>query len=209
MNPHQQKQICDEVVKRLRECSETLLREIRRFVEFADNEGAEIIQNGCVGCLAHLAVLCDFIGRREPNSKPQMDGMCDWSLEQLGELTREMCFDEYTYLDLLLKVRRWVDSLGRKGVLIAFGPLIRSRGKDHWPYSIHESVTSHTKKAHLYAFIELLSQRHGRTSRSGFRTSPLFRSLRNWCSSMVGKRVRPTRTFSWLQSGGTMGYEFG
>ena len=48
------------------------------------------------------------MGRFEPNSKPQMDDICDWSLEQLGDLTQGICFEEYTYLDLLLRVRRWV-----------------------------------------------------------------------------------------------------
>ena len=75
-------------------------------MEIGDTHGAEIIQNSCVGCLAHLSVLCDFIGRLEPNSKPRMDTVCDWSLERLGTLTTGMSFDEYTYLDLLLKVGR-------------------------------------------------------------------------------------------------------
>ena len=69
------------------------------------SHGAEVIQNSCTGSLVHFAVLCDFIGWLEPNSKPQMDGICDRSLERLGDLTQGMCFDEYTYLDLLLKVR--------------------------------------------------------------------------------------------------------
>jgi hypothetical protein len=54
---------------------------MQRFVEFGDNHGAAIIQTSFLGCLVHLAVLCDFIGRREPNSRPQMDDICDWSLE--------------------------------------------------------------------------------------------------------------------------------
>ena len=75
-------------------------------MEIGDTHGAEIIQNSCVGCLAHLAVLCDLICRLEPNSKPRLDAICDWSLMQLSGLTQGMCFDEYTYLDLLLRVRR-------------------------------------------------------------------------------------------------------
>ena len=74
-------------------------------MEIEDTPGAEIIQGSCICCLAHLAVLCDFIGWLEPNSKPQMDNICDWSLEQLGDLTQAMSFDEYTYFDLLLRVR--------------------------------------------------------------------------------------------------------
>ena len=96
------------MVIRLDEYSDTLLRDIRRFTEIEDDIGAEIIQNSCVGCLAHLAMLCDFVGRLEPNSKPQMDAICDSSLERLGRLTQEANFEEYTYLDLLLRVRHSV-----------------------------------------------------------------------------------------------------
>ena len=97
------------MVSNLRQYSETLLWNIQRFVEIGDSHGAEIIQNSCVGCLSHLAVLCGLMGQLEPNSKPRLDTVCDWSLEQLGDLTRGMSFEEYTYLDLLLRVRRWVD----------------------------------------------------------------------------------------------------
>ena len=99
------KEIYDELAVRLDEYSDTLLRNIRRFIEIGDSLGAEIIQSSCVGCLAHLAVLCDFVSRLEPNSKPQADAICDSSLERLGRLTQEINFDEYTYLDLLLRVR--------------------------------------------------------------------------------------------------------
>ena len=95
---------------RLDEYSDTLLRHIQRFLEIRDNVGAEIIQSSCVGCLVHLAMLCDFISRVDPNSKPQMDAICDSSLERLGHLTQEMNFDGYTYLDLLLRVCCEVDN---------------------------------------------------------------------------------------------------
>ena len=96
------------MVSNLCQYSGTLLRNIRRFVEIGDSLGTEIIQNSCVCCLSHLAVLCDLMGQLEPNSKPRMDDICDWSLGRLGDLTQGMCFEEYTYLDLLLRVRRWV-----------------------------------------------------------------------------------------------------
>ena len=105
VKPDQWKQICAELVTRLDEYSSTLLRNIRRFLQIRDSRGAEIIQSNCVGCLAHLAVLCNTIGWLEPNSKPRMDAVCDSSLERLGRLTQEMSFDGYTYLDLLLRVR--------------------------------------------------------------------------------------------------------
>ena len=106
--PDQWKLIYDVVI-RLGEFSDTLLRNIRRFTEIGDGLGAEIIQSSCVGCLAHLALLCDLVGRLEPNSKPRMDAVCDSSLERLGRLTQGVSFDEYTYLDLLLRVRHSVD----------------------------------------------------------------------------------------------------
>jgi len=103
----QRKRICDELVARLDEYSNVLLRNIRRFIEIGDSHGAEIIQSSRVSCLAHLAVLCDLSSRLEPNCKPKMDATCDSSLVRLGSLTQEMDFDEYsyTYLDVLLMVR--------------------------------------------------------------------------------------------------------
>ena len=109
MKPGQVRQILDEVVPDLYRYCETLLRNARRFVEIGDIHGAEIIQSSCVCCLAHLAVLCNLTGWLEPNSKPQMDEICGWSLEQLGDLTQAMRFDEHTYFDLLLRVRHSVD----------------------------------------------------------------------------------------------------
>ena len=93
--------------------SNTLLRNARTFLQIGDTQGAEIIQSSCVGCLAHLAVLCDLISRLEPNFKPRMDAICDSSLKRLGHLTEEMSFDGYTYFDLLLRVRHWVNRSGR------------------------------------------------------------------------------------------------
>jgi len=96
--------IYDGLVTCLDEYSDTLLRNVRTFLRIGDTQGAEIIQSICVCCLAHLAVLCDLISRLEPNFRLQMDAVCDSSLERLGHLTKEMNFEGYTYLDLLLKV---------------------------------------------------------------------------------------------------------
>ena len=78
-------------------------------MNIGDNHGAEIIRSSCVSCLAHLAVLCDFVSRREPSPGPQTNATCDSSLERLGRLTQEMKFDEYTYFDVLLRVRHLGD----------------------------------------------------------------------------------------------------
>ena len=100
--------MCDQLVARLDEYSDTLLRHLQRFLDVGDRRGAEVIQSSCVACLAHLAVLCDLISGLEPNSKPQMDAVCDSSLERLGHLAQGMRIDGYTYLDVLLGVRPYL-----------------------------------------------------------------------------------------------------
>lgn len=105
VKPDQWKRVCCELVTRLDSYSTTLLSNVQRFRRIGDSQGAEIIESSCVCCLAHLAALCDLIGRLEPNSKLEMDIVCDLSLGKLGLLVEEMRFDEYTYLDLLLRVR--------------------------------------------------------------------------------------------------------
>ena len=75
-------QIRDDLVTRLDEHSDTLLQSVRTFLQIGDTLGAEIIQSSCVGCLVHLAVLCELTSCSEPNSKPRMDVACDSSLER-------------------------------------------------------------------------------------------------------------------------------
>ena len=106
----QRKRICDALVTCLDQYSDALLRGIREFLRIGDSQGAEIIQSSCVGCLAHLAMLCNLVSRLEPNSKPRMDAVCDSSLERLGHLTQKMSFEGYTTFDLLLRVRHWVNT---------------------------------------------------------------------------------------------------
>ena len=97
----------DQLVTRLDEYSDTLLQHLQRFLDVEDRRGAEVIQRSCIACLAHLAAFCDLTSRLEPNSKPQMDAVCDSSLERLGHLTQDMRIDGYTYLDILLVVCTW------------------------------------------------------------------------------------------------------
>ena len=63
----------------------------------------EAIGNSCITCLAHLAVLYEFVGRVDPAAREVYEP-CDSALQRLGKLTVDLCFDEYTYLDLLLRV---------------------------------------------------------------------------------------------------------
>jgi hypothetical protein len=93
------------MLESLEECSQMLLDNIKTFRQHGDNNGADEVSSSCIGCLAHLAVLCEITGRTDPSAKTGMDGLCDSALRRLGMLTSELRFDEYSSLDLLLGVR--------------------------------------------------------------------------------------------------------
>ena len=97
-------QSCDQLVSLLDGYSQNLLFNLQRFQELGDKSGAGIIRSSCVNCLAHLAVLCEALGRIEP-TRTQLNTLCDSSLKRLYELARDTRMEEYTHLDLLLGVR--------------------------------------------------------------------------------------------------------
>ena len=97
-------QSCDRLVFLLDNYSQTLLSNLQRFQELGDKSGAGIIRSSCINCLAHLAVLCETLVQIEA-TRTQLNTLCDLSLEQLCELTRDMRMEEFTRLDLLLGVR--------------------------------------------------------------------------------------------------------
>lgn len=84
--------------------SQTLLFNLRRFQELGDNSGAGMIRSSYVNCLAHLAVLCQALSDAEYAPQTELNALCNSTLEQLGELAQDMCMEEYTRLDLLLRV---------------------------------------------------------------------------------------------------------
>ena len=98
------RQSCDQLVTLLDTYSQTLLSNLQRFEELRDNSGAWMIRSSCVDCLAHLAVLCQTLSSAEPVPQVRLDTLCDSTLERLGELSQDMCMEEYTRLDLLLRV---------------------------------------------------------------------------------------------------------
>jgi hypothetical protein len=96
---------CDRLIPLLDEYSNTLLRNLQRFIEIGDNTGAEIIWSSCIICLTHLTALCELVGRVDSTASSEMDRICDCGLEKLGHLTEDVRSEEYTHLDLLLGVR--------------------------------------------------------------------------------------------------------
>ena len=95
----------------LEDFSQRLIDNIKTFRKHGDNNGADSVSSSCIACLAHLATLYDDIGRTDPSTKAEMDTLCDSALARLGTLSSELQFDEYTYLDLLLGVRRFTPHL--------------------------------------------------------------------------------------------------
>ena len=69
--------------------SQTLLSNLQRFQELGDISGAGMIGASCINCLAHLAVLCETLGKIEPTSQMELDTLCDSTLERLGALARD------------------------------------------------------------------------------------------------------------------------
>ena len=78
---------------------------LQRFTEVEDNSGVETIWTCCVTCLGHLAALSHLISQREPTLRSPMDGLCDMTLAKLGNLSREVRVEVYSYFDVLTEVR--------------------------------------------------------------------------------------------------------
>ena len=67
--------------------------------------GVEVIGSSCISCLAYLAILSEAACRVNFVVESERCEPCDWALQSLGEITSELCFEEYSYLDLLIGVR--------------------------------------------------------------------------------------------------------
>ena len=195
--PDQWIQLCRNLATCLDEYSNTLLWSAQEFLRIGDGRSAEIVQSSCISCLAHLALLCNFAGHLEPNSKPKMDVVCDSSLGRLGCLTRVMHFDGYTYFDSLLRVCPHCPSLTVDKLIML---LVRFRGEGRWLPSIHGLIAYRTLRVHPSNTIEKLSEGRGQTSQPGFQADLPQHFLHSRRSSMVGKGDRDIRTLCWLRS---------
>ena len=90
----------------LHDYSQTLSRNLRRFEDLGDKNGAGTIRSCGVICYAHLAALCEVLGEIGSTLPAEMEVVCDQGLERLGELSQNMCIEEFSRLDLLLGVCR-------------------------------------------------------------------------------------------------------
>jgi len=97
------RQSCNRALAPLEEFSQHLLRNVKRFREYGDKTGADMIGGTCIPCFAHLAILYEAVCRTDPFPE-EMYNLCDLALHRLGVLTSELQLEEYTYLDLLLGV---------------------------------------------------------------------------------------------------------
>jgi len=108
--PRGWKQSCDLLASSLDDYSDMLMIRLGEFDKVGDKEGASIIRSSCITCLAHLAILYNFIGRMEPRARVTVDGLCDAVLDNLGNLSQGMELEEVTLFDLLLKYS-WAEAL--------------------------------------------------------------------------------------------------
>ena len=84
--------------------SNVLLGNLQRFTEVGDSSGVETIWTCCVTCLGHLAALSHLVGQREPTLRGSMNDLCDLTLAKLGDLSREVPVEVYSYFDVLTEV---------------------------------------------------------------------------------------------------------
>jgi hypothetical protein len=77
---------------------------LAEFSKAGDAGGASIIRSSCIDCLAHLAVLYDFISEAQPGARVTLDPLCDAVLDNLSNLTQGVELEEVTLFDLLLRV---------------------------------------------------------------------------------------------------------
>ena len=119
---------CDRTLASLEELSRNLLGKIKGFHKRGNTIGADVVGSSCIACLAHLAILYEVVCRTDPAPRSEMYKPCDSALQSLGELTSELCFDEYSYLDLLLGVRPSLSYFAT--VMIQTGNRDRSLGRN-------------------------------------------------------------------------------
>jgi len=109
-----------------------MFNNLKRFREH-DKTGADLIGSSCIACLAHLAALYQALGRMYPDAR-EMRGLCDLTLRRLGNLTSDLHFDEYTYLDLPLGVRLYFRHF--LTLMAQTEDWDRTLGGNHWRSSI-------------------------------------------------------------------------
>jgi len=90
---------------------------LQRFIEIRDSCGVETIWTCCVTCLGHLAALSHLISQRDPDLRGSMNDLCDLTLDKLGDLSREVPVEVFSYFDVLTGVRTLVVYLRTSKVL--------------------------------------------------------------------------------------------
>ena len=98
------RELCHQLALTLHIFSNTLMRNLQRFIEAGDSSGVETIWTCCVICLGHLTALSHLIGQKEPTLRGPMDSLYDLTLDKLGDLSHDVYVEVYSYFDVLTKV---------------------------------------------------------------------------------------------------------
>jgi hypothetical protein len=96
-----------DLVYSLDRFSSDLMKNLQRFITVEDTSGVGTIWSSCIACLAHLAALSHLVSQTNPDSSAYMNGLCNLTLGQLGNLSIEVHVegDGYSDFDLLIGVR--------------------------------------------------------------------------------------------------------
>ena len=100
-----QRESCHRLVFALNRLSNALTENLQQFIAIEDSSGVGTIWACCVTCSAHLAALCHLLSQTEPTLKGSMGGLCDLTLDKLGNLSHEVHIEEYSHFDVLTGVR--------------------------------------------------------------------------------------------------------
>ena len=168
----------------LEDFSQNLFDNVEVFRGYGDKAGADLIGSSCIACLTHLAALYEVIGRMYPDAG-EAGNLCDSALRRLGNLTSDLRFDEYTYLDLPLGVRPFFRYF--LTLMTQTGDRDRTLGGNRWRSSTSALRVSQRKRA----------SRCGISGRSLGNPTPIFRPnfliLSHRCSLWLGRRMVPRR----------------
>ena len=140
--------------------SDSLMENLRQFIEIQDSSGFETIWTCCVTCLGHLAALCHFIGHAVLTLRGPMDYLCNLALDKLANLSHGVRIEEYSHFDVLTAVRTlaplsrmsealtkhtnqisWKRALDTINVRIGLRPHAESKQLRHWRGVIEKAHT--------------------------------------------------------------------
>ena len=157
-----------------------------------------MIWTSCILCLAHLAALCHFMGRRDSALSTSMNSLYELTLDSLCNLSREPHFEACSSFDVLTGVRISQGSVppdeAKRLPELIHVLMIRCPGSSCWELSKGVSNYNWTRRADRWDIGRRSSKRRMPIFKQTSRGSNLTRLLAWLCRRMVVRRTRSFRT---------------